>query len=158
MRRVALAVPMLVAALVVADQAAAKPPKTPPADAASPQAGTLVERATSELVLIEVYVTDSEGRAIRDLTVDDLSLLVDGHVRPIHSLELREVPGAATAPKPTPPEAGARPEIEGASGRLPRRFVLFFEDGMSSPSGLTEARKQGKRFLESGLLPSDQVA
>ena len=54
-----------------------------------PSSSGLSERATVELVLIEVYVTDGRGRPIRDLTTDDFALMVDGHAKPIHSLEFQ---------------------------------------------------------------------
>ncbi|HYT32954.1 MAG TPA: hypothetical protein VEO37_10195, partial [Thermoanaerobaculia bacterium] len=40
--------------------------------------GPLVERALSELVLIETYVNDSRGRPLAGLTADDFILMVDG--------------------------------------------------------------------------------
>src|SRR6266852_873164 len=66
--------------------------------ATSPPTSGLSERATVELVLIEVYVTDGRGRPVRSLTADDFSLMVDGHAKPIHSLEFREVSPEAQAP------------------------------------------------------------
>src|SRR6266446_196230 len=48
------------------------------APAAPPATSSLSERATVELVLIEVYVADGRGRPIRDLTADDFALMVDG--------------------------------------------------------------------------------
>ncbi|MEE9291371.1 MAG: hypothetical protein V3U83_00435, partial [Acidobacteriota bacterium] len=50
-----------------------------------------VERATTELILIEVYVTDSKGRPIRGLTIDDFVLKVERRRKPIESVEYFEV-------------------------------------------------------------------
>ncbi len=142
------------AVVPVAAQPATTPPTAPPARATT----NLVERATVELVLIEVYVTDGQGRPIRGLTPDDLALTVDGHPKPIHSLEFREAAAAAPAPAAGPAGAGTAEAPPGTPQSTPRRFILFFEDSTSLPEGLTAARLAADRFLESGLLPGDQVA
>jgi VWFA-related protein len=94
------------------------------------------------------------------LTIDDFTLLVDGKKSPIASLDFRKAapgapaPGAVAAGSPTavPPGGSARP------AEFPRRFMLFFEDDMSAPGGLTAARHAADQFLSTGLLPSDEVA
>jgi len=126
--------------------------------APAPSTSGLSERATVELVLIEVYVTDGRGRPIRDLTTDDFALMVDGHAKPIHSLEFREVSPEAQAPVTAIPPAGGGRSARSAPGSLPRRFVLFFDDSTSAAHGMTAARKATERFLDGALLPSDQVA
>jgi len=111
-----------------------------------------IEHVSSELVLIETYVTDGNGRPVPGLTAGDFVLEVDGHRRPIASVEFREV-------APDPLLTGSSPSTGTPSGTTwPRRFALFFEDGTSSPLGLTAARKAVNQFLVSGLAPSDQVA
>jgi VWFA-related protein len=114
------------------------------------------ETVSSELVLIETYVTDGSGRPVKGLTKDDFILEVGGLRRPIASVEFREF-GA-------PPEGAAQgsgsssvpPALQAVT--WPRRFVLFFDDNTSRPFGMTEVRKAARLFLASGLLPSDQVA
>src|SRR6185436_770475 len=123
----------------------------------------LIERAVSELVLIETYVTDTKGRALTGLTADDFILMVDGHKSPIASFELRAVaPQAADAELAADGAVTARrepaPGFPVRAADLPRRFMIFFEDGTSAPGGLTAARHAAHRFLSSGLVPSDQVA
>jgi VWFA-related protein len=140
-----------------------------------------IERATSELVLIEVYATDRKGRPVRDLTTGDLKLKIDqkGTPRPILSLEWMEPPpgtaplpggppqvgpGAATgqeagAAAPAPAAApGAAPA--GPTGRSgwPRRFLLFFDDATSAAIQMTNARRQAIAFLDRPGMPSDQFA
>jgi VWFA-related protein len=114
---------------------------------------TLLERVTSELVLIETYVTDPSGNPMRGLGAEDFVLQVDGRREPIASFELREMPEEASAA--LNPQAAAPPS--GPGQVLPRRFVLFFEDGTSSPQGLLAARKAAQQFLASGRS-GDQIA
>ena len=118
----------------------------------APRAHT--ERVTSELVLIETYVLDSRGRPTAGLTADDFELLVDGRKTPIASLDFREM-----APIDSGPEAAAGGPPSGAAGAaLPRRFVLFFEDGTSAPHGLDAARRAADQFLSTDPVRSDQFA
>src|SRR6267143_4453776 len=127
---------------------------SPPA----PETPTLVERATVELVLIEAYVTDSQGRPIEGLRPDDFVLAVDAHVKPISSLEFRTVEAPAAASPAGAPAAPGTAPLPPAHKRNPRRFILFYEDGTSSPEGLSAARRATERFLTESLQPDDQVA
>jgi VWFA-related protein len=132
---------------------AGKPPR-----AGQPSPRLPIERATVELVLIEAYVTDLDGRSVPGLTRDDFILKVDGDVSPIASVEYREIGPSVdqSRPRSTGPGAGDTERV--GAGHPPRRFLLFFEDGTSAPQGLAMARRAVERFLTSALLPEDQVA
>ncbi len=153
MRRRAARLPARLLALVLLTTSGA-------AGAAKPQApsSSLVERVTSELVLIEAYVTDLRGRPLEGLTAENFVLQVDGKVAPIASVEYRELgPGSATAgPGPAAGTGQGPPEPE--SPQASRRFVLYFEDDLSAPQGLTMARRAAAQFIGANLRPSDQVA
>src|SRR5882762_7582083 len=150
-----LLVPVLAAALTGADALSSA---TPAPEAPERRTPAMVERATVELVLIEAYVTDSQGRPLRGLTPDDFSLMVDGHAKPIHSLEFREVADATPAPETGPAVETAPETAQRAAARFPRRFILFFEDSTSAAPGLTAARQAALRFLDGSLVHDDQVA
>ena len=64
----------------------------PPAEADEPARGTLVERVTSEVVLIEVFATDLKGHPVKDLRIPDLELKIDNRMPPkvISTLEYIE--------------------------------------------------------------------
>jgi VWFA-related protein len=116
-----------------------------------------IEHVTSELVLIEAYVTDIKGRPIRGLGTDNFVLMIDGRVEPIASIEFRRhapAPEPATAPEAieAPPAGGSPPPD------LPRRFAIFFEDDVSAAQGLTMARRAVRDFIPTRLSPTDQVA
>ncbi|MFQ5878256.1 MAG: VWA domain-containing protein [Acidobacteriota bacterium] len=118
----------------------------------------LVERATSEMVLIEAYVTGRDGRPVRGLTVSDFVLKVDRRAKPISSFE--HVVIVPSSPEEAPSPAGGRPPSAAHRGAraLPRRLVLFFEDATSRFENLTQARLAAERFVRSGLAPTDEVA
>lgn len=142
----------LTASILAALVAAPSLPRALPGEGAT---RPLIERAVSEMVLIETYVADSRGRALTGLTVDDFILVVDGHKSPIASFELRAV--APQAGEAVTAARGPAPGFPVRAADLPRRFMLFFEDDTSAPNGLTAARQAAYRFLSSGLVPSDQV-
>ena len=133
------------------------PPSAAVAPAAKPvEKSGLVERVTSELVLVEAYVSERDGRPVRGLGPQDFVLMIDGHLKPIASVEFRQAAAPENGPR-IPPAAEQRPE-ETAPASSPRRFVLFFEDGTSAFEGLTAARRAAQTFLTATLTADDQVA
>ena len=137
------------------------------------RAAPLVERTTSELVLIEVFATDARGRPVPDLTSDDFILHVDGRASqmPIASFEFVEGPrpprgGPETSSDSAAGLQTAGREAEGAAAGAdrpgqaapPRRFVLFFEDSASEPTGMTAARLAAEAFLRRRGAPDDLIA
>ena len=133
-----------------------------PADAPQGPPGrvtpALIERALTELVLIETYVADVHGRALTGLTADDFELVVDGKKASIASCEMREVRAPGSDAVTVAGEASGAPPATPNAADQPRRFMLFFEDGTSAPSGLVAARRAAHQFLATGLVPTDQVA
>ena len=117
----------LAAAATISRGAAA----APEADREEPAESPLIERATTELVLIEAYVTDAHGRALRGLNPDDFVLKVDRRRKPIGSLEFVEVaPEAAVPSRPSAeaPEATPAPfpgptSIASAGRSMPRSTI-----------------------------------
>jgi VWFA-related protein len=151
----------LLACLLLSIAAASAPvARAASADAPPPPIrAPILEKVTSELILIETYVTDGLGHPVTDLTRDDFILEVGGLRRPIASAEFHSVGGTVGPASPlTAVSAGAPRAAGGATGEWPRRFVIFFDDNTSGAVGLAEARRAAERFLESGLAPTDEVA
>lgn len=124
----------------------------------TPRVTGLVESVTSELVLIETYVTDLAGRPVRGLTKDDFRLEVNGLKRTIASAEFHELESSAGSLPPAVDGAASAGPVPPVAPAWPRRFLLFFEDNTSHALGLTEVRKAAMKFLEHGLSPGDEVA
>ncbi len=113
-----------------------------------------VEHVTSEVVLIDTYVTDGKDRPVRGLTLDDFVIEVDGQRRRPATIEFHDVARDHDGERaPAGP-----PSTATAESAWPRRFAFFFEDRTSGPLGLTRAREAVDRFLDSGMTPTDQVA
>jgi VWFA-related protein len=116
----------------------------------------LQESARSELIQIEVWARTSDGRPVTDLEAAELDLFVDGIRLPIAGLEpalAREaVPSASREQGPA--EA---PTITGGD-RWERRYLLFFNDALSTPEHMTSARKSALAFLAEDGRSGDRFA
>src|SRR5438445_1722807 len=117
-----------------------------------------IERVTSELVLIEAYVTDFHGLPIEGLQPKDFVLAIDGRVKPISSLEFLKTGPIAHVVDASSGHASVPPGTEAPSSTISRRLVLFFDDAPSVPQGMMEARRAAAEFLATDLSPSDEVA
>lgn len=126
------------------------------------RAGTVDQQAPLQyevsvtLKLLQVYVTDKGGQPVRDLNKEDFTVFDEG--RPVvitefekHDLlqgsgaeEHAPVEPATTAPAPPP--------------GLNRRFFLFFDFAYNNQKGAAATIKAALHFLDSGMLPDDEVA
>lgn len=116
-------------------------PSRPPSQAnntAAPNPDESVEvddgdivRVSSNLVPVSATVTDTRGRAITDLTVDDFELRVDGQPKPIGGLSHAETPV---------------------------RLVMLFDNSDSIRASREFEKQAAIRFFKSVLRPVDQAA
>ncbi|MDQ1524112.1 MAG: Ca-activated chloride channel [Pyrinomonadaceae bacterium] len=120
------------------DAAAPRPQTNEPAAPAPADDGSDVEidegdvvRVTSNLVPVSATVTDTRGKAITDLTVDDFELRVDGQPKPIGGLSHAETPV---------------------------RLVMLFDNSDSIRSSREFEKQAAIRFFKNVLRPVDQAA
>lgn len=90
-----------------------------------------IVRVTSNLVPVSATVTDTRGKAVTDLTVDDFELRVDGQPKPIGGLSHAETPV---------------------------RMVMLFDNSDSIRSSREFEKQAAMRFFKSVLRPIDQAA
>ncbi len=151
--------------------------------AASPQGGTdeapapdaaatFGETVDVQLVNVEVWVTDRQGKAITGLGISDFEVREDRKVVPISNFaEVRDAPAgdsfAPTAPTEAPVEgevrerslelddlvAAPRPAAAQASGFL----VLYFDELFSKPAGRKQLLEDLRTFLELRRVPYERV-
>ena len=143
---------------------AARGEAPPPAPIQSP----IIETTTSELVLIELYVRDKDGHAVKDLIPGDVVLRIDqaSTPKPIVSLEWVEPPPAvveaaaeaAGEPAPGPASAESTPRPSPSRRDWPRRFLLFFDDSTSSYVNMTNARRAAMNYLSRPGPVTDQFS
>ncbi|MDQ1593157.1 MAG: Ca-activated chloride channel [Pyrinomonadaceae bacterium] len=120
------------------DAAAPRPQTNEPATVAPADDGSDVEidegdvvRVTSNLVPVSATVTDTRGKAVTDLTVDDFELRVDGQPKPIGGLSHAETPV---------------------------RLVMLFDNSDSIRSSREFEKQAAIRFFKNVLRPVDQAA
>jgi Ca-activated chloride channel family protein len=90
-----------------------------------------IVRVSSNLVPVSATVTDTRGKAITDLTVEDFELRVDGQPKPIGGLSHAETPV---------------------------RLVMLFDNSDSIRSSREFEKQAAMRFFKSVLRPVDQAA
>ena len=102
------------------------------------------------LKLLQVYVTGKKGAPVTDLSAVDFEILDNGTIFPVthfekHFIEMeraRPVPAAAvpTAAKP-----------------LGRKFFLVFDLILTDARGIVKAKNAALKFLDGGILPTDEI-
>lgn len=112
-------------------QAADATPSIPKSDESVEVDDGDIVRVSSNLVPVSATVTDTRGKAITDLTVEDFELRVDGQPKPIGGLSHAETPV---------------------------RLVMLFDNSDSIRSSREFEKQAAIRFFKSVLRPVDQAA
>src|SRR5260370_26609798 len=122
---------------------------------------------TSELVLVNVVVSDKKGNLVRDLKKDDFALLEDGKRQSISSFDFENVDelktaGAAevTVSGTAPDGALLRPAEKTASldARDRRLMLLFFDFSGMDPEQIDRSVDAAKKFVQTRMPPADLIA
>lgn len=120
------------------------------------QVPQVAERVEVARVVVDLHVLGEDGRPVRDLSVDDLKVSVDG--RPVAIESLRWTTGAvalrgANAPPASPVAVGAPEDVQG------RLVLLFVQKDLEASriEGLMLMLRQAESLLD-GLAAEDRVA
>ena len=124
------------------------------------------EQLDVHVVDVDVYVTDSDGRPVTGLTVDDFELFEDG--RPVEITNFYAVAGSrprTPAPAEEPPrvaaEAGAPPRAEPPAPAVPedqRLHLIVFVDNLHiSPFSRNRVVRELQAALHDLLGPEDRA-
>ncbi len=108
----------------------------------------------TEIVRLDVVVTDADGKLVRDLTREDFQLLEDGKPQTLGQFLAVRAGAAPTgapeaAPTPPPPAQTAGPG---------RNVVVFVDDLHIAPGHLDFTKEALHRFVAEFLGPDDRVA
>ena len=115
-------------------------------------------RTGTNLVRVDVNVTDRHGEPIKDLTAEDFEVKEDGVSQPITSFKLLEVNGQPTDDLSLPIRSREHAAAEAARDDV-RVFLLFWDEyhiGQFVPS--LRAREQLTSFVLGAFGPTDLVA
>ena len=135
--------------------------QTAPPKAKDTQQNEPTIRIETELVQIEVIVTDKAGKPVRDLRREDFELKEDGKPQDVSYFSV----GTATSPahwvttgikaNGTTPTPATTPAPEVRAGRY---IVLAIDDLHLAFSSLVYARQALTKFVDEQITSDDQVA
>lgn len=145
----------LLAFFCLAAQAQVRPQQKPK----PPDDDTL--RIETELVQVEITVTDKQGKVVRGLTQADFELKEDGKLQEISYFSL----GTATRParwlgtEAKTKNNPATPTFPTATENLAGRYIVLAVDDIHlSPSSFMQARQSLLKFVDQQMGSGDQVA
>jgi len=113
--------------------------------------------AQTELVTVDVVVTDKSGAPVVGLRREDFTVTEDGAAQEIASFEAVHRPAGPGASEAAPDELRASTNLV-APGRQPASFVIVFDELHLTPAQTVRARTAVSSFLESGTAAGDVVA
>lgn len=122
-----------------------------------PAAQELQHEVTVTLKLIQVYVTDSQGKPVTDLQVSDFVLYDNGRSQNITDFEKHLLPQTAAEVDETPTETPV-PGSKVGSLRMNRKFFLIVDLFRNDLHGMKQAKKAALHFIETQLQPADEIA
>ena len=158
---VLLAGSLISAPLYAPAQQQSGPPPPPPPISAS----TL--RAQSNVVRIDVEVTDSSGRPIKGLRADQFEITDNGKVEKISTFAYSDIehldtagPESASAPMVIPVDTPVGTSADAAMQKVrDRRLIaLFFDLTSMEPDDIARAHDAALKFLKQQMSPADLVA
>lgn len=104
---------------------------------------------TVTLKLIQVYVSDKEGRPIADLGRSEFTVLDNGRPQVVTEFETHLAHPPARAAE-SAPEPAAPP-------RMTRKFFLLFDLAFNDMGGVSMAQEIARDFLDAHVRPDDEV-
>jgi VWFA-related protein len=104
------------------------------------------------LKLLQVYVTDKQGKAVKDLGKDDFEIWDEGKTKKITEFETHDL---------TLGVRRAKPELE-APGLLPapalnRKYFFFFDFAFNDSAGISTSKKAALDFLDTMVQAGDEI-
>jgi VWFA-related protein len=144
-------------------QAAA--PSTPPAQAPGPSAESVLH-TSSDLVRIDVEVTDRSGKPLKGLKADQITITDDGQAQKVSIFSYQDIEAVETASdsdtKPivvavdSPSDAAA--QAAGEQVRDRRMLVLFFDLTALGVDDLVRAHDAAAKFVKQQMTKADLVS
>ncbi|MDH4257932.1 MAG: VWA domain-containing protein, partial [Candidatus Aminicenantes bacterium] len=122
----------------------------------------LRHEVTVVLKLVQVYVTDNKGNPVTDLSKEDFILYDNGKMQTITDFERHLLSRAERLPGPEKEveerisETALSPSPETAS-RMNRKFILLLDIDRNDAPGVGKSKKAALHFLDTQVLPTDEV-
>jgi len=143
-------------------------PASTTAPTQSPKPGQSPLRVSSDMVRIDVVVTDKSGKPIKGLRAEQFTVTDDGKPQAISSFSYADIESIETAGAqdakpivvPVDNEGPNTPSAAAASDQLRDRrlLVLFFDLTSMQPDDLIRAHDAGQKFVKQQMKSADVVA
>ena len=160
-------------AAVLSGLAVALPAVSQPGEPRSPSGAGFVEVVNVEVVNIDVYVTDSEGKPVLGLGPEDFELRVDGRPVPISNFyaveqqgdELLVRRGGELTAEPLSPPPPKDPLAREAAARQPAavppeqalHVVIYIDNLNLTPPNRNRVMRELRAFIREHLRPEDRI-
>jgi VWFA-related protein len=142
---------LLAVSVVAAQQGSGQPPQDPPAQPP-------VFRTGTNLVRVDVMVTNRAGQPVRDLTAADFEVKENGQAQTVTSFKLVEASGQPTDDYSLPIRSTEHAAAEAARDDV-RVFVIFWDEyHIGEFASAIRAREQLTEFVLEAFGPTDLVA
>ena len=148
------------------DQTAASQPAAQSNSTQVPPSSQPLLRSSSDLVRIDVEVTDGSGKPVKGLKADQFTITDDGQGQKVSIFSYEDIEGVETASetdaKPiviavdSPSDAAAQTAGEQARDR--RMLVLFFDLTSLGPDDLIRAHDAAAKFVKQQMTKADLVS
>jgi VWFA-related protein len=117
----------------------------------------LQHAVTVTLKLVQVYVTDKQGKPVRDLAKEDFTVTDNGRIMALTEFEKHVLEAAPPPPLAPPPEEKIVATAVPPAAATNRKFFLFFDFANNNQRGVVKAQEAALHFLDAELLPGDEV-
>jgi len=108
------------------------------------------------LKLVQVYVADKNGQPVLHLKKEDFIIRDNGKAQKITEFESHVLTIPSPGKEPAPETVAPTP-LELPRSLMPRKFFLFFDFAYNNPRGLLKAKEAALHFIDTQLIPSDEV-
>jgi VWFA-related protein len=102
------------------------------------------------LKLLQVYVTDKQGKAVNDLSKDDFEIWDDGEIQKITEFETHDLTLGVR-------RAGTEAQGLPSAPAVNRKYFFFFDFAFNDGAGILTSKKAALDFLDTRIRPGDEI-
>lgn len=117
---------------------------------------SLQYEVTVNLKLVQVYVTDKKGDPVVDLGKDDFVIYDNGKQKSITEFE-QHILSLPSIEEKVQPEIIQESKLPAPRKLMSRKFFLLFDFAYNNARGILKAKEAALHFIDTQLLPSDEV-
>jgi len=102
------------------------------------------------LKLLQVYVTDKQGKAVSGLSKDDFEIWDDGKIQKITEFEAHALTLGVRAAETEAPGVPSAPAVN-------RKYFFFFDFAFNEAAGISTSKKAALDFVDTRIRPGDEI-